>query len=243
MQLGKLSNIIHTKDHPAAMSTIQQLSLTQQVYNILKQQIIERRLAPNTKLDINALAQDLDISRTPVVDALNRLDAEGLVHRRNRVGTFVAPMNREMYEEIFEARQMVEQWVCARVVSAIQPDDVERLRQILLDSAALLVGVTDDDFDYLKFMEYDAQFHLELVKLSGNSHIVQFYTSLNSHLHIARSYSLQALARSREGQYEHEMILNAYERKDLRAVHQMQAYHLKQSHDNILRLLEEYILL
>ena len=222
------------------MPSVQQLSLSQQIYGILKRQITDRHLPPNAKLDINALAHELQVSRTPVVEALARLDTEGLVTRRNRVGTFVAPLNQLVYNELFEARNMVEQWVLGAALERITPKDVADLRAILQDAAVLLVGATDETFDYLKFTEYDANFHQRLVEAGGNKRIAEFYASLNSHLHIARTYSLRALQRSLEGQHEHEMILKAYANHDLEAAAEAQHYHMEKSHQNILRLLEEH---
>ena len=71
------------------MEPIKYYSLTDQVYDALKRDIIQRTLAANAKLDVNGLALQLGVSRMPVVDALNRLENEGLVEKRNRVGTFV----------------------------------------------------------------------------------------------------------------------------------------------------------
>lgn len=222
------------------MSIVQQLNLSQQIYNILKQKITERHLPPNTKLDINALAAEMKVSRTPVVEALTRLATERLVIRRNRVGTFVAPLDHTLFEEIFEARQMIEQWALDKAMTRITSEEIEALRQVLLASAALLVGVTDETFDYLKYTEYDVEFHLRLVQAGNNQRISEFYASLNSHLHIARTYSLRALQRSIEGQLEHEMILNAYASGDRAAAEQAQRAHMQKSHEQVLLLLAEH---
>ena len=73
------------------MQRVQYYSLTDQVYHALKRDIVQRKMLPNAKLDVNGLAQELGVSRMPVVDALTRLESEGLVEKRNRVGTFVTP--------------------------------------------------------------------------------------------------------------------------------------------------------
>lgn len=222
------------------METVQYTSINEQVYTILKRRIIERRILISTKLDINALADELKISRMPIVDALTRLETEGLVERRNRVGTFVAPLDRIKYEEIYATREMVEQWAVNPIVERITKTDITGLWQILEQTRTLLQNVTESTFDYQKYSEYDGHFHLSLIKVCGNSYIIKFYTSLNSHVQILRVLSLGALRRSQETQLEHEAILSAYEEHEPEKVRQAQALHLHNSRAGVLKLLEMY---
>jgi GntR family transcriptional regulator, rspAB operon transcriptional repressor len=221
------------------MKDKQVTSLSERVYDTLKRQIIERELPPNMKLDNNVIAQQLGVSRMPVVDALTRLKAEGLIISRNRVGTYVTPLDRRMFEEIFEARDMIEQWATPKSITYLRDVDSIDLRRLLEKSRQLLVDVIDETFDYRKFREYDQQFHLALVRLCGNDHIIGLYESLNSHIQVARAYSLRALTRSKEGQSEHEAILRAFTNRDIEQARQAQHFHLQRSLEGILRLLEQ----
>src|SRR5690349_16829297 len=126
------------------METVQYTSINEQVYTILKRRIIERRILIGAKLDINALSDELNISRMPIVDALTRLETEGLVERRNRVGTFVAPLDRVKYEEIYATREMLEQWAVKPIIERITKSDITALRQILGQTQTLLQNVTED---------------------------------------------------------------------------------------------------
>lgn len=222
------------------MKTVVNASLSEQVYDILKRSIIERQLPVNSKLDINALSQRMGVSRMPVMDALTRLEAEGLVTRRSRVGTFVTPLDKAMFEEIFEAREMIERWTTPRAIENQTEADIAELRDLLHKSGALLIGATDETFDYRAFTEYDQRFHLKLVSLGGNTRILSMYTSLNSHMQIARAYSLRALRRSREGQEEHRAILEAFSARDVKRTLAAQSDHLQRSRAGIMALLDEH---
>jgi DNA-binding GntR family transcriptional regulator len=217
---------------------VQFTSINEQVYNILKRRIIERRIIAGAKLDINALADELRVSRMPIVEAITRLEIEGLVERRNRVGTFVTPLNREKYEEIYASREMIEQWAVKPIIERITDTNIDSLEALLKQTKVLLHGVTEATFDYQKYSEYDGQFHLSLILLCGNSYITNFYGSLNSHVHILRVLSLGALKRSEETQVEHEAILNAYKARDPRKAQAAQASHLQKSRYGVLKLLE-----
>ncbi len=215
-------------------------SLSDQVYNILKRNILERKLAASSKLDIDSLAVELGVSRTPILDALTRLEAEGFITRRNRVGTFVTPLDRSMFDEIIEAREMIENWVAGPVISCVTDANLAELQAILDLAGAALDVERDADFDYLKFTDYDQQFHNHLVELCANSRIIAMYAALNSHLQIARVFSLRALKRSRESRAEHAAILAAYKARDEKAAIEAQLAHIEQSRAGIHALLSQY---
>lgn len=215
-------------------------SLSDQVYESLKRSIIERQLAPNSKLDINALSQNLGVSRMPVMDALTRLEHEGLVTRRNRVGTFVTGFDRRMVEEVFDARDMIEQWAAAPAIARIQPGDVGDLRAMLGKAEALLNAADDQSFDYMAYNAYDENFHQRLIMLCDNSRVIEMYAALHSHIQIARAYARHGLQRSKEGRAEHTAILQAYAEKDVERARAAQHEHLERSRRGVLALLEEH---
>lgn len=214
--------------------------LHDQVYEILRRRIIERQLQPGAKLDLAAIQAELAISRMPVAEALGRLQLEGLVTVRNRVGSFVTPLSAKLYDEIFEARIMIEYWVTPMIVLHISNNDIDDLSTLLDETARLMVDVTDETFDYRSFIRYDEQFHLRLVCLCKNGQIIGAYRALNTHMQTARAYSLRALARSREGQQEHEAILRAFAQRDIEQARAAQRYHAEHSRAGVLALLQRY---
>jgi DNA-binding GntR family transcriptional regulator len=213
-------------------------SLSAHTYQTLKQRIVARQLKPGVKLDIAALEAELGVSRMPILDALTRLEHDGLVTIRNRVGTYVTPLNVEMFEEIYDARIMIEQWVTPQIIMHISNRNIADFQALLGHAQQLLENVTNEAFDYLEFTRIDEQFHLELIRLSKNRRITNWYATLNTHIQTARAYSLRALERSREGQEEHECILAAFAARDVEGARQAQLLHAERSRQGILRLLE-----
>lgn len=214
-------------------------SLSDSVYETLKTEIVDRHLAPDSQLDIAELGERYGVSRMPILEAITRLKAEGLVISRNRVGTFVTPLDKVSLEQTYEARLMLEAWVTPQSILHLRNADVMGLRQLLQKSGALLVGVNNESFDYRQYIQYDHEFHLSLVRLCGNTRLIDFYQSLNSHLQIARAYSLRALERSQEGQAEHEAILDAFADRDVERARETQRYHAQRSFEGALILLNE----
>lgn len=222
------------------MSKNSRSSLSDRTYETLKQRIIERQIKPGVKLDLPALEEELHISRMPILAALTRLEHEGLVLVRNRVGTFVAPLRASLYEEIFEMRIMIEQWMTPKIVLHISNHDVVQLRALLDSTGQMLDNVTEQTFDYHSFICCDEEFHLSLIRLSRNSHIIRSYAAMNVHIQTARAYSLRALARSREGQAEHEAILAAFAARNVEEARLAQLHHAERSRQGILTLLQTH---
>src|SRR3954452_141794 len=90
-------------------SGIRREVLADGVYEAIKSLIMDRRIEPGAKINMDALARDLDVSPTPVREALARLEADGLVTKRALVGYTTAPMlDATGLEELFELRQLLE---------------------------------------------------------------------------------------------------------------------------------------
>lgn len=220
----------------AGLSTVpgsQHALLTDQVHELLTRLIVQRELPPGSKVNIGEFARRLGTSRMPVVDALNRLEMEGLIERRDRVGSFVTPLTLSDFTQIFEARSMVEEWAAPKIVDHLTTDDVRMLRDLLRQSALLLVGVDEDSFDAGRMLDLDRDFHLALVRIAANERVLAWYRSLNVHIQIGRVHAMRALARCRNVQREHERILAAFEARDITRARQAIETHLTLSYRTV----------
>jgi DNA-binding GntR family transcriptional regulator len=216
------------------------VSLSDQAYETLKRRIVERQIMPGVKLDISGLEDEFGVSRMPILDALTRLEHEGLVTVRNRVGTYVTPLSISLVEQIYDVRIMIEQWVTPQIILHISNKDIAESQALLAHMQQLLENVTDETFDYRSFTYCDETFHLDLIRLSDNRHITNWYASLNTHIQTARAYSFRALTRSKEGHAEHEAILNAFAARDIAGARLAQLTHAERSRAGILALLQTY---
>jgi DNA-binding GntR family transcriptional regulator len=224
------------------MDRIQHASLTDQVYDILKRRIIGRDIQPNEKLDVNGLAQQLGTSRMPVVESLTRLEGEGLVEKRNRVGTFVATVNTRMFEEWLEMRAMIEDWAAPRIAARATPDDVQRLKRLLEDGQRILRSSRPDAFDFYKFIEvYDTGFHIALLQIAGNSLVIETFATIHSHARIGRSFVPQTkqLQASEYSQVEHEAVMKAVIASDAARLAREMRRHRESSMQSTLKRVRE----
>ena len=101
-------------------------SVTDEAYKIIKEAIISLKLKPGERLGISMLAKQLRISTTPVRAALARLEQEGLIEIIRFKGAFVAQIDDDDVEEIFELRKLLEGAAVKMAATSFSPDDLQK---------------------------------------------------------------------------------------------------------------------
>lgn len=182
-------------------------ALTDRVYELLRTRIIDLNLEPDARLNADKLALDMDVSPTPVREALNRLAAEGLVtaapYRGFRVSSL---LSRSDLAQLLRARQVIE---CAAVEQA-----AENRGQLELQELSALVARMDEltsasTLDVKAFNSADAAFHRLTVGASGNRFLLQALQSLHVHVQLARHYMGRSVEEARRANVEHRLLLDA----------------------------------
>ena len=107
------------------------LSLKDRAYAAIKEAILSLKLQPGTLLVETELARQLGISKTPVRDALQELEREGLVTRILFKGTYVTEVSARDAEEIFQLRAVLEGLAARLATPRLTPEDLARARQLL----------------------------------------------------------------------------------------------------------------
>lgn len=140
-------------------------ALGDQLAAMLRERILRRHLAPETHLVEGALAQEYDVSRGPVRDALRQLEAQGLVEGRRR-GYFVIGLELDDIDNLYELRESIEIVAAQRAVRRVDAQSVEHGRAIvreMLDCA--------ERSDARTFAEADSRFHELIYQMSGNGRL------------------------------------------------------------------------
>jgi DNA-binding GntR family transcriptional regulator len=201
MELDKLS-----------ISSLNLSQLNEQVYDLLKEQILKGVFRPGQRLSTNAIAKHLGVSVTPVRDALQRLDIDGLVTVLSRRGTFVAEFTREVVQESFQSRRIIE---CAGAEElAKMPDQViQRMEEIVDIEDSLRDGTRFTDFG--THTTLDIEFHQHIVDLLGNRRIAKFYEELYGPIQVTRELYYPNSVRAEETVVEHRAIVKAMKERDV----------------------------
>ncbi len=133
------------------------------VFEELRRRIQSGKLPPGTKIVIDDVAADLGVSRTPVREALQRLESEGFVTIEPRRCTMVSQVSVEDLTALYEARMSIEGFVCDHVIKNIKPESVARLEKLRQDAQRYLEA---NEFERLR--QTNRKFHEILYKAIGN---------------------------------------------------------------------------
>jgi DNA-binding GntR family transcriptional regulator len=215
---------------------IEHTEITEKVYRVLKQMILNRDFVGGQKLNLNELSAKMQISRTPLKDAINRLVSEGLIEVKARSGTFVTKITADDIKHVMEMRAMIELWCIARLNGHMASVLADKLKPIVHESSKLLA---DTNFSYEGYVELDVAFHEAIVATSQNPKVLETYRSLNSFLKISRVFYFKSQERSQMGQWEHEEIVGCLERFELESAKTKLNEHIEKSKHIMIRLLEE----
>jgi DNA-binding GntR family transcriptional regulator len=215
----------NTNPNYAMLKRQQYLSLTDIAYNTLVEGIINQDFRPGATISIDSLARQLNMSNTPVREALMRAHGERLVNQKTNHGFVVANIltPTEMHQ-LFEVRHMLE--IYALTEGAITPEAVETLTGLVRQ-----MGATSDGTNYGAFGDYmtlDHQFHYTLVKLVNNSFLLDAWDDLHVHLHLSRLYTGIGLFDRKHSTSEHQAILTALQQGDNKKAVKLLSQHIKQ---------------
>ena len=171
----------------APRQAVSRIALQDQVYEILKERVLDRAYEPQTKLNIDALARELKVSSSPVREALGRLSAEGLVRAEPFVGFAIAAIpSRAYYDQLYALRLVIEPWAASETARRRPSAAIEEL-----EASAGAMGEGKLERRYHRFRGYseaDEAFHRAIIAGTGNEPAIKAYGDLRIHLHLSRLY-------------------------------------------------------
>lgn len=204
-------------------------------YEQLRQWILHGDLAGGERLDQEQLAETLGISRTPLRQALQQLEADGLVEHRPYQGVVVTALSIADLDDVYATRRAVEGMLAAESSARAQPaafDDVEQLLE--QQAQALQAG----DSDELDFVELDRVFHTRLYGLTAFRNALEILDRL---LDLSQRYA-QVYAREPRGRQqsidEHRRILEACRLGDAETARRLTEQHIERGRRSLSETIE-----
>ena len=131
------------------------MNLKTQAYNTIRQKIVTCEYAPGTFLNEELLTTELGLSRTPVRDALSRLEQEGLIEIKPKKGIIVMPLSINTINMIFEVRQLYEPYILLNYGNALSVERLKDFYNIFSSSKTNHNCYNNNDY----FYELDTEFH------------------------------------------------------------------------------------
>lgn len=200
-------------------------NLDQKVYLVIKDMIMRRKLLPGDKIPQERLAQELGISRTPLVSALKFLEQEKLVEARPRRGYFVRLFSEKEMVNIFELREVLEGLASRRAAANITGPQIDKLNKFFAQ-----FDTSKPIDDYKAYSQEDRRFHFFVIDIGAKEFLKSILLTTNI---ISFSYQVvtsEGLIRSpNETITEHKAVIDAISNRDPGAAERLMRQHFIKS--------------
>lgn len=200
-----------------------QASVTEQTYQTLRTAILQGRYAPGERLTSVRLANELNVSRTPIRAALARLKSEGLVDTSDGHAAWIPPLTVEVVEEAYEIAEALESMLVARAAAVTSEQGVEQLRA----SVAAMERAAEKG-DQAAWADADEQFHHLIQVWAGRALAASMLERVGTVIDRIRFLSLNLHPEGASlSAREHRSVLEAIESGDAETARDRHAAHLR----------------
>lgn len=208
-----------------------------QIYDIIVNLIVSRQLLPGEKIIEETLSKEIGVSRTPVREALNRLEKDGIVKTVPRRGAFVRKHSKESVLEILRIREVLEGLIVRILTHDMDEQTLNRLKK----SVEKIGSISDTEENLLKFTQADRDFHniLHEAYKSRSKILKNMMNSVEAHLLIIRLRTVVIPGRAKKTVAEHKEILMAMEARDANLAEELMRKHIKSVRESALEHFEE----
>lgn len=224
-------------------------TLQEKVYESIRDSIVKNELMPGDVLSIDALAEDLGVSPTPVREALAKLSAQGLVKNARNKKARVAPVTREDVLETYEVRKLLEPYAAARAAEEIEADpklraELENLRSVALEIQKAAEGESLDSSHYEKNWEVDLGLEETIEMALDDSLLNKILNQVSNHSLRIRSFTEASSNKDAPGivltnNQEHMAIIEAMLELNSEKAREAVSNHLENAERRTLEALEE----
>jgi DNA-binding GntR family transcriptional regulator len=200
-------------------------NLDQKAYQILKTMIMDRQLLPGEKIPQEKLAEDLGISRTPLINALKFLEKEKLVQSIPRRGFFMRTFTQKEMISIFELREVLEGLAARKAAQKITDNQIVQLGKFFKQFAG------DKDIDDVRaYAREDRRFHKFLLDIGAKEFLKSILETYNVISYSYQVVSPEGLVRHpRETIREHRAMIEAIAGRDAEAAENLMRRHFQRS--------------
>jgi DNA-binding GntR family transcriptional regulator len=206
--------------------------LREVVFEALREAIISGVLKPGERMMEIQLAEQLGVSRTPVREAIRKLELEGFVVMIPRKGAYVAGISLKDIADVFEVRAALEALAAALAAERITDDELEEMERMLVRKAEYI-----ESNRFAELIEVDTEFHEALYRASRNTKLEQIIHNLREQIQRFRTTTLAYPGRMRESLSEHRKLLEAISERDVARAAQLAQEHIENAENSMLEAL------
>ena len=210
------------------------ISYSDDAYRRIKQLILNQELVPGQKLIYDDLAKRLNMSRTPIINALNRLEQHGLVVSESHRGFTVKPMDTKEAWDTFGFREAIETYAVEQAILKADPVNLKALEEKLQEYEAYQPNYHDRKKIFL-----DAAFHMQIAEMTDND-VLKWHLKLNmQHVYLRANLNNYSIDRMKAATAEHRQIFRKIESKDVLGAVEIIRNHLQRDKSHIIACMSE----
>lgn len=205
--------------------------LAEEAYEAIFAQLMALRIAPGSRITVDNLARELNVSQTPIREALGRLEGEGLVIKTHLIGySAAAQITRRRFDELYDLRLLLEPAAAQRAARTMDASRLAILKEVAGVMSRRQGG--DERVRYSAFARQDAIFHDRILEFAGNELIRKTLANQHTHFHIFRLMFHSRV--TEEALDEHEALLAAFAAGDSKGAKRAMSDHIERSRDRLL---------
>ncbi len=212
------------------------LSLVNQAYKELKRIIVDHEIPQGGKLNEAELAGALGISRTPVREAINRLEREGLVKIFPQRGAFVVRFTEKDIYELFLIRENLE-----GLASYLAAEKMTEKDLVTLKSCVEGFEEPYSRKDIQRYAREDFRFHETIVMLSGARRLSELIATLHDHIRIFRLTTKGLSGRMQTSLAEHQRLIEAFRRRDAEEAERRMRQHIRHVRQGVMENIKVFL--
>lgn len=211
------------------------ISLNDATYEQLKKLILSRELSPGQKLIYSDLEKMLGVSKTPILNALSRLQGIGLVHLKQNVGYHVKEIDFSEIFHLFDARLALELANIPFIIKNVMDDDILMLEEVHKEYEKYSLPLLDSNR-----LNINNRFHLLIAKMGRNVFMIKYIQEIYDWMELRMPLTFEFLpqARLKEIPCEHDQIIEAIRARDKTRLERALKKHLKAPGKDIAKYLE-----
>lgn len=209
-------------------------SRIEDAYRKLKHLMLQKKILPGQKLLYRELTDLLQMSKTPIVNALNRLEQEGFVVSEPNCGYSLKPIDAKEIIDSSEVREVLESRAVEKAIKIGKPEDMALLEKKLAALAANPPAMHDK-----KRFVLNAEFHLQIAEITGNQ-VLKYLLKRNfEHIILRVNLDVFTLESMAESNQAHIDLLKSLKRKDLSKSTALIQKHIQKTRDQVIRFLSQ----
>lgn len=205
------------------------ITLIENAYQKIKQMIFQQKIVPGQRLVYKDLCDMLKMSRTPIINALNRLEQEGFLVSEAFRGFYVKPIDLKEARDLFGIREALETYSVERCIEEADAKGIEALVEKLLNHKNYMPNY----YDRKKFI-LDAEFHLQIAKMAQNQVLVKLLKMNLEHIYLRNRLERADPRRMLSSVKEHLELVDKIKKKNLSKCTEIIKLHIRRGRDNIL---------